>query len=216
MKRSHSNRVIKYYKEHGLAGTINRLAEIFWRNIFQNRTIIYYVDFQTLPDTIFDLPDNIIINRRQCAGEISGQEIQEILIQRGNNAELLEFTQLINERFNKGAQFWTIQYKNKFAGFLWSIRSKFVGPYYLPVKDNDVVILDIETFPKFRGLGLNPVLMNYSFNELKKEGAVRAYGMVKAWNKASINALAKTHFKKYSIARKFQLLRRNITLWYEM
>lgn len=82
MKRSDLNRIRRYYKENGLKGTINRMVEIFWRNIFQNRTIIYYVDLDNLNGDAIDLPRNIIIERRNNIDEISEQDIDELLSQR--------------------------------------------------------------------------------------------------------------------------------------
>jgi hypothetical protein len=71
MKQSHLNKISSYYKENGLKRTINRMAEIFWQNIFQNKTIIFYVDLGNLNCDGIDLPANIIIERRREIDEIS-------------------------------------------------------------------------------------------------------------------------------------------------
>jgi len=208
-------RFFRFYQENGMMNMIQRIRVIFVRHFFQNKTILFYFDLVELKENDCPLPVNYEIERKKNKSDLSEEDLNTFMAQRGKYCGAEKVKSQIEVRFKKKAQFWLIRKNEQFAGFLWSIRNGYVAPFFIPLTLNDVVLFDIETFPEFRGAGINPLLMKYTFHELKKEGVARVYITVKVWNSSSIRAMEKTGFKRIGIAKKFKIFGHDITMWYK-
>lgn len=206
----------RYYKDHGFLSLIRRTGVIFWRTFLQKKTILFYTDLADFENMKIDLPENVIIERKDCEDDIIPEDITKLTEQRGKYRGRGAVLHQMKERLRNGARLWLIRVDGHFAGFLWSMRSGTVAPFYFPLTNNDVVIFDIETFSEFRGRGLNPLLMNFTMYKLKREGVLRFFICVNVWNKSSIHALRKTCFGKFGVARKFHVFNKNFVIWHEM
>jgi GNAT superfamily N-acetyltransferase len=206
---SYLARFMNYYQKRGFLRTISRIYEQPNRIIFKGQMLLFYAEMNEVNDSALTLPPNIIIVCKSTYNEAVQPDMQMII----NYWKKENLMDNARERFGKGAILWIVKLNKDIAGFVWSIRGKMVSPWYLPLTFHDAVLFDCVIFEEYRGRGLYPRLMNYLFGKLKLDGVSRVFGFSYAWNKSSIRGLEKTHYHKFSEARKFRVLGRNVTIW---
>jgi GNAT superfamily N-acetyltransferase len=202
-------RIIRYYKTNGFCNTAIHSLTMAKKVIFQNKFVLFYAELTLLKNEDFQLPEYITIECKKSEDEISENDINILTLDRGKDIIQHE----LKDRFLKEAFIWLIKVRGEFVGFIWSIKKTPVQPYFFPLTDYDVHLFDNEIFPKYRGQGINPVLINYLLYDLKRRGFVRAFMETLIWNSFEIRSLAKTHFRRLASARKFHLVGRDITVW---
>ena len=204
-KRNVLTRFDAFYRKHGLLRTLQRFYEQRYR-IMKRQTILYYVDMADLCDTELNLPEDVTIECKTCYEEASQPDMQRMV--RHWDEERL--TARIKERFQMGAVLWILKVHGDIAGFVWSIKGKFVAPYFVPLTPEDAVIFDVATFEEFRGQGLYSSLLNRVLRQLKLAQIRRAFTHVHEWNKPSIRGHEKTPFHEFAQARMFNVLGRRL------
>jgi hypothetical protein len=78
---------------------------------------------------------------------------------------------------------------------------------------HDVHLFDFHIFPRYRGRGMNPLLVGHILRSLTAEGLKRAFIEAAEWNQAQLSSLGKTPFRQFGRARKWTILRSTIVYW---
>jgi ribosomal protein S18 acetylase RimI-like enzyme len=210
---SEFSRLLTYHKRHGSLSTMRRVAVHLRRALLSNRTVLFYCDLdgQNTTRTV-PLASSPTIERARRETEVDDRDLAEI-IELWNPALA---RQNINQRFEKGASLWIIRSEGKLAGHGWSLRGGTIQPHYFPLGPDDAHLFDFVVFPRYRGRGLNPLLVGHILGALSAEcRGGRAFIEVAEWNKSQLSSLEKTPFRRLGCARKCLVFRRTIVYWDE-
>ena len=203
------SRLIAYYKRHSLGGTVRRLGLAVRRTLFSSGKVLFYCDLSALSSPTSEMPSRLKVERHRSQADIRPQDLQEITT--FWNPDLARRN--INHRFELGASLWLIRLEDELAGYGWTLRGLTVEPHYFPLGQNDVHLFDFHVFPRYRGRGLNPFLVNHILRSLSAECQGRAFIEAAEWNHAQLASLTRTPFHRLSSARKFTILGRTILCW---
>jgi GNAT superfamily N-acetyltransferase len=204
MSISHSiSRFTAYFKRNGLRATVRRIGLAARRALFSSRMVLFYGDLSAQSSSTADLPSFLKVERHKSQGDLTPQDLQEITS--FWNPQLARRN--IKERFEHGASLWLIRSEGRLAGYGWTLRGHTVDTHYFPLGPDDVHLFDFHVFPRYRGRGVNPLLVNYILRELAGECRGRAFIEAAEWNHAQLASLRRTPFRRLGLARKFTLLR---------
>jgi len=213
MKFNHLvRRLVRSIKTKGMLFTMKRIFIISKRNLFQNRSIIYCADLNSLEYDKVELPKNYCIEVICKEEELSKNKLYQLSKYRPKETLKLQF----QERFHKGAVLWLMMISDIVVGFHWSVTGQPIKQYFFSFPCKDTLLFDSEIFTEFRGRGLNPLLIDYIMCNLKKQGVSRVYIDIRMWNAANIRSITKTRFKKIGVAKKIVVLGKVFVIWYEM
>ena len=203
------SRLRAYYTRHGFVETIRRAGLAARRALFSSRSVLFYCDLATQAAPPADLPSFLKVERKKSAAELSPEDLQEIvsvwtpkLAQRN-----------MKERFDLGASLWMVKYRDKLAGYGWTLKGRTIEPHYFPLGPNDVQFLDFHVFPKHRGRAIDWCLMTQILHALAAEGLARAFGEAAEWNVASLSSFKMASFQPLGVARKSTFFGRTIVCW---
>jgi len=121
----------------------------------------------------------------------------------------------MKDRFDRGASLWMIKFEGRLAGYGWTLRGRTIEPHYIPLGPDDVHLFDFYVFPRYRGRGMNPVLVAGILHGFAVEGGSRTFIEAAVWNRAQLSSLAKTPFRKLGIVSKLTILGRTLVYWGE-
>ena len=201
----------EYFQRNGLRATGRRLGLAITRTLFSNRMALYYCDLTAQGSLMTDLPSSLRVERKRNEAELNSEELQEITSVW--NPKLARRN--IEERFALGASLWLIKFDGNLAGYGWTLRGRTVEPHYFCLGLDDVHLFDFHVFPTYRGLGVNPSLVNYILRSLAKESQGRAFIEAAEWNRAQLTSLKKTPFRRLGWARKRSIGGLTIVWWAE-
>jgi len=171
---------------------------------------MFYVDLQYVGRSDLVMPESFSLEVVEDYSQLRQDDLERMFDYLGKHRT----EHHLRDRLEKGAKLWLLRVKHTLAAFIWSMRGNMVEPYFVPLTPDDAVLFDVETFPDYRGKGLYPFLVEYVFNELKKQNVVRVYGDAKTWNTPSLRGLAKTGFRHYADVRMVHVPGRTVTVWY--
>lgn len=203
------SRFTAYLKRNGMAATARRLGVAAKRCLFAGRMVIFYCDIAAVGSSASDLPSFLIVERHRTQADVSPQDLQKMIDLW--NPKLARRN--LEERFGLGASLWLIKFEGQLAGYGWTLQGRTVEPHYFPLGEHDVQFLDFHVFPKFRGRGIDCVLMNYILSQLSRDCGKRAYGEAAEWNTASLASFAMARFIPLGKAKKFVLFGRTVVWW---
>ena len=155
------------------------------------------------------MPGYLTVERKRNEDEVSPLDLEEVI--KSWNSRLAH--QSIKERFGRRASLWMIRSEGKLAGYGWTLRGHTIEPHYYPLGPDDVHLFDFYVFPRYRGQGLNPLLVTEILRTLAVERMERAFIEAAEWNHAQLASLRKTSFHRLGRASKFTIRRRTIVLW---
>jgi ribosomal protein S18 acetylase RimI-like enzyme len=200
------SRLTAYYKRHGVGATFRRINLAARRTLFSNRMVLFYCDLSTLSSPAPEMPSRLKVERHQSQSDLSPQDLQEITS--FWNPDLARRN--MNYRFELGSSLWLIRLEDNVAGYGWTLQGRTVEPHYFCLGSYDVHFFDFHVFPKYRGRGLNPVLVNHILRSLSTELQGRAFIESAEWNQAQLASLTKTTFHRLTVARKFTIFGRTL------
>lgn len=203
------SRLGAYYTRHGFVATIRRAALAARRALSLNGMVLFHCDLSGEISPPVDLSSFLKVERKNSSAELSPEEL-EAMTSFWNPGLALRH---IKKRFGQGALLWLIKSQGRLAGYGWTLRGHTVKPYYFPLGQDDVHLLDFHVFPQYRGRGINPFLVTHILESLARAGAGRAFIEAADWNQAQLSSLAKTPFRRLGVARKLTIFRRTIVLW---
>lgn len=94
-----------------------------------------------------------------------------------------------------GAVMWVAMNGDVVAGTSMSRKGRHFRRWFVPLKDEDIVIFRNRTFPEDRGKGICPMLMRHIMHTQLTEGGC-AYVDCRVYNKASIRSIEKAGFER--------------------
>jgi ribosomal protein S18 acetylase RimI-like enzyme len=205
------SRITDYFKRNGVWATVRRVGLATRRSLFSSRMILFYFDLSTPGAPTADLPSSVKVERHTNQSDLSLGDLQEITS--FWNPELAH--RRVQERFELGASLWLIKFEYKLAGFGWTLLGHTVEPHYLRLGPDDVHLFDFHVFPRYRGRGVNPLLVGYILHSLAAECRGRAFIEAAEWNQSQLASLRKTPFRRLGSALKVAILRHTIVCWDE-
>ena len=205
------SRFAEYFKRNGLHATGRRLSLTVRRTLFSNRMVLFYCDLTSQGSSTTGLPSSLKVERKRNETELNPKDLQEI----SNFWHPKLARRNIEERFALGASLWLIKSDGNLAGYGWTLRGRTVEPHYFCLGLDDVHLFDFHVFPTYRGLGVNPSLVNYILCSLAKESHGRAFIEAAEWNQAQLTSLKKTPFRRLGWARKRSIGGLTIVWWAE-
>jgi ribosomal protein S18 acetylase RimI-like enzyme len=203
------SRVADYYARNGFRPTIQRAWLALTRALFANKMVLLYCDLpaEALPPVA--CPSSVHVELRKSLSEVEAGDLQEMT---GFwNPKLT--SSRISERFRRGARLWLIKSAGLLAGYGWTLEGQTIEPHYFPLGRHDVHLFDFHVFRRFRGRGINPLLVSHIVWTLAAEGAHRAFIEAAEWNQPQLLSLAKTQFQHFGRARKWTVFGRSIVCW---
>ena len=203
------SRFTDYYRRHGFAATIRRLGVGIKRSLFADRSVLFYYDLVKQSAPARELPPFLAVERKRSSAELSPEDLAAMtsiwnpkLVQRN-----------MQERFALGASLWLIKFRDKLAGYGWTLKGRTVEPHYFPLGSNDIQFIDFHVFPKFRGRAIDWFLMTQILHQLALEGPGRAFGESGEWNQASIASFQMASFRRLGVAKKRTIFGRTMVWW---
>lgn len=206
------NRIKRYYLKHGMANTIVKAFQNIKRAIFE-KTVLVYVDlpYLDIDKENIQLPEGISMDKILHMEEIQPEDMKVLIKCRGTAKIKREL-----QRLKEGAVLWLIKFGDELAGFIWTIKGKYIAPYYIPFMKNDAAVFDAEIFPEFRGGKFEPLCENNLLLKLKEEGIIRVYVSMKNWNYPVLRSRKVTPYLLFGITKKIHVFNRDITIWYDL
>lgn len=204
------SRFTDYFRRHSLWATIRRAHLEARRALFSSRSVLFYCDLSTLTARPANLPSFLRVERKKSSAELSTQDLEEMTS--FWNPKLAQRN--MKERFDLGASLWLIRSHGRLAGYGWTLQGRTVEPHYFLLGRNDVHLFDFYVFPRYRGRGLNPLLVIHILGGLAADSAGRAFIEAAEWNRAQLASLGKTAFCRLGLARKWTIFGRTM-VWRE-
>jgi GNAT superfamily N-acetyltransferase len=203
------SRVTAYYARHGFRATIRRVGLAASRALLSSRMALFYCDLSAQSSLTIDLPSSLEVERHSNQGDLSPRDLGEIIgfwnpKLASRNAE---------QRFKQGASLWLIKSEGRLAGYGWTLQGQTVEPHYFRLGPDDLHLFDFHVFPRYRGRGVNPFLVNYILGSLAAECQARAFIEAAEWNQAQLASLRRTPFHRLGSARKFTIFGHTIVWW---
>jgi ribosomal protein S18 acetylase RimI-like enzyme len=202
------SRLAVYYKRNGSGATARR-AWLAMSRLFSHGMILFYCNLSGWNLEQAPLPGFLTVERKRTEDEVSPLDLEEII--KPWNSRVAH--QSIKERFGQGASLWMIKSESKLAGYGWTLRGHTIERHYYRLGPDDVHLFDFYVFPRYRGQGLNPLLVTEILRALAVERMERAFIEAAEWNHAQLASLRKTSFHRLGRASKFTILRRTIVFW---
>jgi hypothetical protein len=205
------SRLADYYTRYGLGATIRRGTLAMRRLVSSNRAVVFYWDLsgQTLPPA--DFPSSLKVERLRTYAELSPQDLDQLV--HIWNPKLAHHR--IKERFDQGASLWLIKFRDRLAGYGWTLQGRAIAPYYFPLAEDDVQFFDFHVFSKYRGRAIDWCLMTHILQSVAAGGAARAFAEAGEWNQASLASIGMTSFRRLGWARKLTVFGHTIVWWGE-
>ncbi len=101
------------------------------------------------------------------------------------------------QEMEQSADIWIAIIDQQLAGVLFTRKGKKFRRWFVEIKDDDMVIFRMRTYPAFRGRGVAPSLMRYAMHH-SLQGGHKAYIDCRVYNKPSIRAIQKAGFKQFA------------------
>ena len=190
------------------------MARAFHR-LIPRKQVIWFTDLTEIDSDGFFMPDNLKIQRFDSIEEIDSKDLKK-LTECGTELMGSAGSNLIRERFKKGAVLCLYKENDKLAGYCWTIVKKHIRPPYLPHTETDVHFFGTEIFPGFRGGYLFRLFDEGTKIIYKKEGVKRYYSETYLYNKRALKAIFKTSARKIGIATRFSIFGKNVVIWHDM
>jgi hypothetical protein len=203
------SRFTDFVRRNGLRATARRLGLEAKRSLFSSRSVLFYCDLSTFKPATADLPNSLKVERHANETGIGPADLQEIISVWNPD----QTRRNLKERFDLGASIWLIKVEDHLAGYGWTLQGRTVEAHYFPLAPNDIHLFDFHVFAKYRGRGVNPILVSYILRNLAGENRGRAFIEAAEWNQAQLASLKRTAFHLLGPARKFAFLGRTIVHW---
>ena len=115
--------------------------------------------------------------------------------------------------FSRGATLWLSKLGDEIIGLQWTLEGGIDGFYSLPIYPREVIIVSVEVFPPFRGMGFYPRMLLQLLAQLKQTGSRRAYLKVATPNSSMQRSIRKTPCERVCRVYTLKILDRAITIW---
>jgi len=182
-----------------------------WHRLCSVRYVVYICELDELDGKAF-LPRTDMVIRPVTSVATLPPEFRLQMRDRTGAA----FEMQAERRFRNGASVWLIEHDTVIAGYLWTIGREPAKPYFWPMMDRDMLIIDVLVFEAYRGRGVAAYATEWVLHQLQRQGVVRAFIQTRDWNTAEQKSLAKTSFVKVGECSRSYRRKRNRVVWYAM
>lgn len=203
------DRLVRFYKKNGAVLFCKHTAVKIWKIIFIKPDVIYFAELSDAITPQCCLPEVHTVVERDAVNPLSAQEMEQL----GGYIGSKILVHQIRQRFSLGATLWLLKRGDTCMGMIWTLVGKTIEPYYYFIGQRDVHFFNNEIFEPYRGKGFNPPLIEYVLFQMKARGFIRACIETNQRNIAEQRSLSKTRFRPVGKALKYNLGKRNITLW---
>ncbi len=157
----------------------------------------------------FDLPENIIIKKYSKANEITSNFLVKLASLYTDN----HLEHWLNKNLDNKGSIWIIEKEEDILGYHWTFPNNFHIFRLFPLCCNDALIAKAYIFPRYRGQGFWPLLINFTIFKLIDEGVKRIYIATRIDNTQSLKAIGKMDFHKVGVGRPLSFFGKKVTVW---
>ncbi len=202
---------LKYWiRKHGVVNLVKLFFEHLRRRFMEPGEVLFYADASELEDREYRHAEGLTMERHENKSDIPREDLEALYAEKGGEEAFAPF---LDKFFRRGAVFYIVKLDGKVAGYQWSAVGWPEGFYRVPLVPTDAVLHASETFPAFRGKGINPWLTDRILFSLRDHGATRVYAAVRAWNKVNIRSLPKTNLKIIGTSLESRLFGYRVCSW---
>lgn len=202
-------------RSQGIIAGLGWLIRTIYHRVIPQKQAIWFADLTVVDDKNFSLPAGVEIKRYTSRQELTETDYK-MLLAKGTALMGSATHILIDERLKNGAVLWLLKENGNLAGYRWTIvRDTLLGTY-VPHTELDVHEFGVEVFSGYRGKKIFQMFVKHALITLKHEGYKRFFTEVHLWNERSMKAMAKTDLRKIGVASRFNVLGRNVVVWYDM
>ena len=202
-------RLADYWRRHGITATMRRLGVAGKRTLFASRMVVFYCDLDAQRLKPVGTSKTFVVKRIESVCELSPQHLHDITDFWNTTLALRN----IEERFEKGAALWLVEFEGSVAGYGWTIAGRPISPYYFPLGLDDVQLFDFYVFPRFRGRALHWLLTRHILHSLACEGRARAFADTAEWNQAQLASFKLTPFRFLGYVKTYRLFGHLLSAW---
>lgn len=168
-----------------LTARVFRRIRQYYKRLFQNRNhiFIHKGPFET---TNIEFCESVRFESFEKVPDFIRKAIEHNGSQKTLDADRLEIVQY--------ADMWIAVIDQELAGVLFTRKGRNFRQWFVELKDDDIVIFRMRTYPKFRGRGIAPFLMHRAMKYYLTEGQ-HAYIDCRVYNTPSIRAIQKAGFE---------------------
>lgn len=203
-------RARKYFRKYGLRRTVWRIFALLKQRLLFRRQVVLWLDLSAWnPDRLSDanmFSVGGIHNETQLPRDLCARLRQE------HAEELIDRN--LKRRFSKGATLWFLKQGTEFFGYIWTIPSSTLRPYFFPLTARDVHAFDDFIFPAYRGMRLNSLLMTHVLAALKAAGYQRVYMETGEWNNAELRSLDRVGLERLGYATRRSKRKTIVVTWW--
>jgi hypothetical protein len=178
--------------KYGARGAVVRAAQRSWRQLARNRNVVFVHGGR--PDRVV-LPSSISVTRCESLADVPESVLAELIAEEGERHP----TRMCRE-FARGGVMWTACENGQLAGCLWSVHADRLGPWFVELQPDDLLLYAVLTLPAFRGRLLAPALSCAVIGHERREGA-RAFIDCKEWNHPARRYMAGAGFERLVVRR---------------
>jgi glycosyltransferase involved in cell wall biosynthesis/GNAT superfamily N-acetyltransferase len=208
--KSMLSRLRWYLRKHGPVRLAQLALQKFTDRCLRRSEYVFCVDLtRSLPSGLVGF-EPIEVEPYRSIEEIP----EEILLQVCAIKGQLVAMPFLKRYFGRKGRLWLGKgQEGHIVGLQWTVQGGFDGFYSLPIPDNDVIMVAIETFREFRGHAYFQKLMHAMLRQLKAEGLSRLYFKVHAHNWPMLKAVHKAGFAPIGRVTTLMLPFRHVSVW---
>lgn len=197
-----------YIKKFGILPLFWKVLVKGWRTVFVRSEWMYHIDLKD-DQRCNGVDSTLSMTSFMTAEEVDVRSFNQLKEFKSE----LTISRFLNRFFSRGACLWLIRVDEDIAGVLWTLPGGFDGFYSIPIASDEVIILAVEVFSKYRGKGLFPKSLNTLCQALKERGYRSAYLKVAFWNKSMQRSMGKVPWEILGNVITFKLGTCYVTAW---
>lgn len=202
-------RVSWYFNKYGLGKTVQRICSKSWESI--NRKVFVYIkELNTLRTPEFSPLKNFLVEEFKSLNAIPKEYLDQLFLLKTKDI----IVPYLEKFFARGATLYLAIWDNRVVGLEWVKLGGFNGFYEgFPVMMDMAALMAAETFPEYRGHGVNPSIVHSIEAKLKNAGIKYVCAVVHVKNTSSQRVYEKLDWQKIGAVRSFKLMGKEIVIW---
>lgn len=213
--RISSIRLVELKRKYGLAGILHRGFSKFneelqsrWRYIVRPSSYIFVYERKADSEEVAMESqarttkfEDLQIARYTTLQDIPDYQLSELTVYRGEKA-----MRSLEVELDTRTVLWLCRINGRFAGMQRSRFGRDIAFWYVPLREQDLVIYATGTSEELRGRGVASTIMRHIVSHDLEIGG-RAYIDCEIWNIASIRSIEKAGFKRIATMRPLSVRR---------
>jgi len=180
---------------HVFTNKLPALCLKLYRRVFQHKNIVY----RYLPNTEkCKAKVEFELERYERMGELSDQRLRHLLEQQGKRG--IDYMPLMTREFEDHGVLWLAVVDDQVAGVYWTRKGKHIRKWFVPLRDEDIILFTGVVFTEWRGQRIGPAMMHEMIARETTDGG-DAYVDIAIWNKPANTAAPRGGFEQVTVAR---------------